>query len=105
MKASKEEQLNEMKARNLLLSSTVKELRMEIGFYRGETKRLEIEKTLLSKEKDSTSTTLSMNSSTHFTLDIYFFLFFLFFFLSFELLYIYSFFLPFNALYSLNRNK
>ena len=76
MKASKEEQLHEMKARNLLLSSTVKELRMEIGFYRGETKRLEIEKSLLSEVRDSikpsTSSTLSMNSSTHF---IFFFLF------------------------------
>lgn len=44
------EELKKLHARNLLLSNTVRELRLEMGYYKGETRRLELEKRILTQE-------------------------------------------------------
>jgi PAS domain S-box-containing protein len=44
------EEMKELQQKNCMLANTVRELRLEMGYYKGETKRLELEKKILAQE-------------------------------------------------------
>lgn len=52
------EDFKELQQRNALLTNTVRELRLEMGYYKGETKRLDLEKRILVQEASNAHATL-----------------------------------------------
>lgn len=52
------EDFKELQQRNALLSNTVRELRLEMGYYKGETKRLDLEKRILVQEASNAQASL-----------------------------------------------